>query len=856
MLTKFSDLTALLSGFSLEDLTTAASYPLHKASAESAWTPEGQRRRGTSRWRAFLRALSGSGPSEPSAWLSPGAVQYVQINERGAVLEVENGCLDITFLAPDLVCIKFRSHGADAPEAPLPYSIAKPEDAWSVPEISSIQLKETLMLHTNGLLVGVHLDAARVFIATPDGDVLRADIDTAWSPDGQLRHRVALAEREKLFGLGERATPWNRRGRTHTLWNTDPAGYANGDDPINLNIPVYVGAVPGTDGGLRSYLVFYENPHYATFDLGNSNADVADHRFAGGELRYYFAAGTLPDLAERYTELTGRHALQPLWMLGYQQSRWSYKTDTRVRKLAQDFRNHRVPCDAIHIDIDYMDGFRCFTWNRDRFPDPAQLATDLREQGVKLITILDPGIKRDPDYAVYREGIEGGHFCTLPNGTVFHAPVWPGDSAFPDFTAPAARSWWGHLYADLVELGIAGFWNDMNEPAAFASSGDPTLPVTLRHALEGRGGNHREAHNVYGLLMARASREGLEALRPDTRPVVITRAGWAGVQRYATSWTADNESTWEALALTVPMVMGLGLSGVGFTGPDVGGFIGEADGELFTRWVQMAAFMPFFRAHTAKGTPDQEPWSYGEPYLSVVRRFIELRYELLPYLYTALWQMCTRGWPMVRPLAWADPSTETLWNVDDAFLCGDALLVAPVLASGTVERLVSLPTGAWYEFWNNRLHPGGQTITQFAPLETLPLLVREGTVLPLGEIGPSVEQRKDKFLRLSIYPRSTPGVSVSELYEDAGEGLNYQDGEARLSRFILEQSETDLTLTWESAGDYAPPYEHIELTLNGLDRMPQQVLADDEVYEILKTDTVRRCVVLAVPSFRRLKVAL
>ena len=841
---------------SFDAVRSAATYRWRKALTEARWTPEGQPRHGVQQLSALAGAVRSPRPRWPERWTTLGTIRYVHPTERGARLEADQGTLGITLFASDLVRVDYCPKNAPAAATRVPYAILKPLDAWPVPDFVVTQDADAYLLQTADMVVGVHVSTGRLFLATADGTLLRADIDAGWGNSGALRHRVTLAKDERLLGLGERTTPHDRRGRTHILWNTDPAGYKDGDDPINLNIPVMVSAIPQDDGTTASHLVFYENPYYAEFDLGNTAHDIAEHRFAGGELRCYLAVGPLPTLLERYTELTGRHSLQPLWMLGYQQSRWSYDTDARVRKLAQDFRDRKVPCDVIHLDIDYMDGFRCFTWNRENFPHPAAMASELRDDGFKLISIIDPGIKQDPDYDVYRQGIEGRHFCTQPDGRPFHAPVWPGDSAFPDFTSAETRAWWGKLYQPLLEAGIAGFWNDMNEPAAFAQKGDRTLPANLQHAMEGRGGTHDEAHNLYGMLMARATREGLEALQPETRPVVITRAGWAGVQRYATSWTADNESTWEALRLTLPMMLGLGLSGIGFTGPDIGGFIGEPDGELFTRWVQMAAFMPFFRAHTAKGYPDQEPWSYGEPYLSIIRRFIELRYELLPYLYTATWQMSTRGWPMVRPLAWAAPDVPALWDVDDAFLCGDKLLIAPVMEPGAAERWVTLPPGTWYEFWSNEYHEGGGRIAQFGSLEIMPLLVRGGTVLTMGEIGASVEQREDKFLRLNVYPLGQPGEATTELYEDAGTGLAYQRGEQRLSRFVLRQSDTGITIEWDREGAYEPPYEHIALAICGLRRVPKAIRADGKACTVLQTDPVLHTVLLGVPIFEELEIIL
>ncbi|MCD4737743.1 MAG: DUF4968 domain-containing protein [Anaerolineae bacterium] len=840
MPTLMDDLRNVVQVVGLQNAFQAALYPYRRGRVERRWPEAGRAKgnleAGVTQWRSLA-----------------GRVLTSQVTRHGIVAETETGMVEVLVLAADLVRVRYLPAEGDAVPEPAPYALAKRLEEWAIPAFTTTRTEEHLELRTAALTVQISLATGLVTLRTAEGRVLRSDLDAARGAAGEVRHCVALAEGERLFGLGERATAANRRGRTHILWNTDPAGYADGDDPINLNIPVYVGQLEAVAGRSLTYLVFYENPYYAEFDLGESTPDIAAHRFAGGELRYYVAVGPAPRLLERYTELTGRHELPPLWMLGYHQCRWSYDSAERVRKLAQDFQEHAVPCDAIYLDIDYMDGFRCFTWDRERFPDLAGLTAELRAQGIKTVAIIDPGLKKDAQYASYREAKAAGHLCKLPDGSVFHAPVWPGLCGFPDFTAPSVREWWGEQYRPLLEAGVAGFWNDMNEPAVFTNGGDPTLPLPVQHQLEGRGGDHAEAHNLYGMQMVRASRDGLLRLRPAERPVVITRAGWAGVQRYSISWTADNESTWSALRLTVPLMLGLGLSGIGFSGPDIGGFVEAADGELFTRWLQLAAFMPLFRAHTAKGTPDQEPWSYGEPYLAINRRFIELRYELLLYLYTTVWQLAQRGWPVVRPLGWLD---ESLWGVEDAFLCGDALLVAPVGEAGATAREVTLPAGSWYDFWTNRRRAGGAAFEQFASLETLPLFVRAGTVLLLGEVGSSVEHRLQKFLRLHIYPLTEDGEAVSVLYEDAGEGFGYQHGEQQVSHFVMRRAADRLTIIWEKTGEYAPPYEHIALTLQGLRRAPQKVLVDGEPFAPVQNDQLRHSSLLGVPLFERLEIEL
>ncbi|MDF1513999.1 MAG: glycoside hydrolase family 31 protein [Anaerolineae bacterium] len=789
-----------------------------------------------------------------TTWEPAGCIKAIVLTERGGRFWTENGFLSVAFLTSDMLQIRYTHTALDEPCAS--YAVIRSLEDWPAPEIQHLTLDNAFLFKNSDLVVAVSLDTAQVIIADSQGQLLRTDIDMARAADGTIRHRTVLGEQTRIFGLGERAQGLNQRTHKHILWNTDPKGYQGGDDPLYINIPLYISVQALERGVVRTSLVFYDNPHRATFDLGATTPAIADHQFTAGELCYYFISGPPPHLLEQYTALTGRHNLPPMWLLGYHQSRWSYKSSERVLKLTDDFAKYEVPCDSIYLDIDYMDAYKVFTINRQRFPDIPALAVRLKEQGIHLVSILDPGVKREKGYSLYDQGAASGYFVTSPDGHIFHAPVWAGPSAFPDFTSSAVRSWWSKHCQTMMDMGISGLWTDMNEPATFLAVGDPTLPGNVRHNADGQNLRHTDVHNLYGMLMARATQEGLVARDKQTRPVVITRAGSAGVQRYATSWTGDNASSWASLKLTIPMVINMGLSGIGFTGSDVGGFAGEAGGELFTRWIQMAAFMPYFRSHTAKGTPDQEPWSYGEPYLSIIRRFIELRYELLPYLYTAVWQMHTCGTPVVRPLWWEAAEQAKLLSYEDAFLCGDNLAVAPIMQPGVDRRDLILPPGHWYDYWTNILSTGGHAFQPFAPLETLPLFVHEGTVLPLGEIGPSTSQRSQKFLRLNIYPLVNDGLRECMLYEDAGEGFGYLEGEFRLSTLLMHKQNDTLTLTWTGEGDYHPPYEHIALTFNGLQRIPKSIHADGTAYPIVQADPVRHVVLAGCPIFKELVINL
>ena len=496
------------------------------------------------------------------------------------------------------------------------------------------------------------------------------------------------------------------------------------------------------------------------------------------------------------------------------------------------------------------------------FPDPPALTDALHADGFHVISIIDPGIKADPNYWVCKEGLEQDVFCKLPDGeTVFKGPVWPGDCYFPDFTNPRVREWWGDLYKVLTDAGVDGVWNDMNEPVIFGSLGT-TFPDVVQHDLDGRGGDHVEAHNVYGMQMVRATLEGWTRQRPDERPVVITRSGWAGVQRYAMSWTADNESNWGSMWLTMPMMMNLGLCGIANTGPDTGGFGDFATGELFTRWLQMSVFLPLLRAHTFIDSPDQEPWSWGQPYLDINRRFIELRYRLLPYLYTTFWQCAQTGLPMLRPLLLAFQNDAATHALDDQFLCGDALLVAPVIEEGADSRSVYLPAGMWYDFWTDELLVGPVHVEAHAPLERLPLYVRAGSVVPMGPVMQYVGERSVDSLALHVYPGDgrgggTGGVTPPLLYQDDGRTWAFRDGDNEITRFTLSTEKSPpsrLDLRRQTEGGYESECRGFEVVIHGVSELPRAAAVDGQPVEGCVVDDGGRAVRLRVGLFERLVV--
>jgi alpha-glucosidase len=728
----------------------------------------------------------------PAPFLGVGESLQSEAIAGGGKFKFSKAELEVTFLAPDLARISWKPG-----QEPPPYALAKTD--WPEVELEFKAGQDTFSLRTDQLEVLVGSKGSLTF-KDPSGKMLREELPPERTENGveervQWRQSTYLQTGEAIYGLGEQAAHLNRRGGSFRMWNTDPGGsYGLGQNPLYLNIPSYLSL-----HSQGSYLIFYENSFPATFDFGLG--DTCQVHFEGGMLRYYLIPGP-PELAlERFTELTGRPPLPPRWALGYHQSRWGYKNEADIRQVAQGFQVHDLPLSAIHLDIDYMDGYRVFTVDRDRFPDLAQLAQDLEAQGIKTVTILDPGVKVDPKYFLYQEGKQGDHFCKLPDDKELEGLVWPGWSVYPDFTHPATRSWWGRQYPRLLDQGVAGIWHDMNEPTSFAAWGDMTIPLNTRHDLDGARGDHRQAHNLYGLLMNRAGYEALRSLRPQRRPWLISRSGWAGLQRYAWNWTGDIESTWEALRMTIPTLLGQGLSGLVFSGPDIGGFSGKPSTELYLRWFQMAAFLPFFRTHSAIGIPAREPWTFGEPILGILREFLKLRQRILPYYYTLAWVASQSGIPPLRPVWWADPQDQALWSVDDAFLLGDSLLIAPILEEGASQRTLQLPNGRWYSFWDETVLEGPGEVHLEASLERIPVLVRAGSLLPL---------QAGAELALHIYP---PAASSGGglLYSDAGDGY----GDYRLDQLSLRQSGQALTLSKETRGDYRLPEQGFRLILHG-----------------------------------------
>jgi len=615
------------------------------------------------------------------------------------------------------------------------------------------------------------------------------------------------------YGLGERAGWLDRRGRRYTNWASDISPILASADALYQAIPFLLHLEDGRASGL-----LVDESWRSVFDLGATDPARAEIRVDGPSLDVYLIAGPAPTaVLERYTALTGRTPLPPLWALGYHQSRWSYRSADEVRALVHRFRAQEIPLDVVHLDIDYMDGYRVFTWDPARFPDPAGLARDLRQAGVRLVLIGEPSLKPGAGYPAYEEAAARGLLVRDESGAVFEAEVWTKPAVFVDFLKPEARTWWGAQFRPLLDAGVSGIWDDMNEPSVRGTPGR-TLPVDARHSLGAGGGErtHLEVHNVYGLHHARATWEGLAALRPEERPFVISRSGYAGIQRYAAVWTGDNSSWWEHLEASVPMLLNLGLSGVPFIGADVGGFHGNAEGELLIRWTQLGAFYPLMRNHSIRTSHRQEPWAFGEETARAVRDAIALRYALLPHLYTLMEEAATCGLPPMRPLWFHYPDDPETYQLADEFLWGSDLLVAPAVRPGATHRAVYFPEGRWAEWWTGAIHPGPGWAVVETPLARIPIFLRAGAAVPVTRPMAHTPPRAVwEDLEWRVFPAGTSGPG-GRLFEDDGQTPLDRTRAYRISRLALTTDGSRVRLALTAAGALAAARRSLRIRCYGL----------------------------------------
>lgn len=750
-------------------------------------------------------------------------------NENLLECRSENGVLlRVQLLTDDIIRIRYATEGYFLSD--FSYAIV-PGFTEHVIKGELHENANQLILKTSTLQCKVRKRDLQVSFFDSDGLILNEDEKgfhwehSATTGNDIVKMSKHVQKDEVYFGLGDKPTQMNIRGKRFENWGTDCYGYDLGWDPLYKNIPFYYGLHHD-----QGYGIFFDNSFRTYFDFGKERPNASSYWSHGGEMNYYFIGGpNLTDVTVRYSQLTGTADMPALWSLGFQQCKWSYYPESEVREVTTKMREHRIPCDSIYLDIDYMDGFRCFTWDTEKFPAPKQMIDDLKDQGFKTVVIIDPGIKKDPEYWVFQEGIANDYFCKRPDGPYVEGLVWPGECYFPDFTRPDVREWWADLYKELIgDLGVAGVWNDMNEPALFEVD-SKTFPEDVRHDYDGHPCSHTKAHNVYGMQMARATYEGVKKHGDNKRGLVITRSGYSGLQRFSSVWTGDNIATWQHIWLANVQCQRLAISGVSYAGSDIGGFIGQPTPEMFVRWIQLGIFHPFCRVHSSQDDGDQEPWSFGTEALDLFREAIELRYQMLPYHYTAFFQYHKYGVPILRPLVFYDQTDPASYYRDHEFLCGEHILTACIDEEGATSKELYLPKGTWYDYWKNEKLDGYAKYEVGIQDRTFPFFIKAGAVLPFYPVQQYVGEKEIDEVELKVY--YTDSQEVSHLYEDDHDGYQYEDGAYRYSTFTNIGGERSLKITHSFEGDYDVKY-NFKLTLIGLPFVPTKLFVDGDQRDI------------------------
>ncbi|MCX0399454.1 glycoside hydrolase family 31 protein [Clostridium perfringens] len=601
-----------------------------------------------------------------------------------------------------------------------------------------------------------------------DGNIINEDFQPSFKDEKGNVYISKVNDCLAYYGLGEKGGDLNKKGCYTENFNTDDP--ETDDDSITYykTIPFYVALKEEA-----TYGIFFDNSFRSYFDMGKEMGDRIFFGAIGGQIQYYFIPGeNIKEVVKNYTALTGRMEMPPLWSLGYQQCRFSYFSQEEVRELVKTFEEKDIPLDVVYLDIDYMDGFRVMTFKTPNFDDAAGLIGDLKEKGIRTITIIDPGVKVDEEYDVFKRGKEGNHFTKKLDGEMFIGAVWPGDSAFPDFSNKDCREWWkSELKKFISEHGMDGIWNDMNEPCVF-NNDHKTMLETCLHNSDNGVIEHKEFHNRYGFEMSRCSKEAQEELHPNERGFSMTRATYAGGQRYSSVWTGDNMSLWSQMRMSISMNANLGISGFSFVGNDVSGFGLDSSEELFIRWMEMGPFIPIFRNHSNMYTRRQEPWAFGPRAEKIAKKSIELRYELLPYIYDLYYISHKEGLPIFRPMIMEYEKDMNLLNMREQFMLGENMIVAPVLYEGERSKTVYLPKGSWFNYFTMEKLQGGKWYKLPCELDEILVFVKEGAIIPTyNKKFRNVKERPNNIL-LKVFGENAKGFH----YNDDGHTMEYLEG--------------------------------------------------------------------------------
>jgi alpha-glucosidase len=733
---------------------------------------------------------------------APGAVTAVHRNGQDIEIRTERAWVKLTVYCANMIRVRLSDQ---------PFAADHSYAVVTNPCSTSFHLQETpaeIRIRTDSLELRVQRSQFALAFYTPDGRVINEDekgLGLSWEGT-QVTAYKKLQPGERFIGLGEKTGNLDRAGSAYTNWNSDVYGYSVSEDPLYSSIPFYIGIHDGL-----SYGIFLDNSYRTDFNFGASNNRFSSFGAEGGEMNYYFIYHpTVAGIIRCYTSLTGRMSMPPLWSLGYQQNRYSYYPDAEVLRIARTLREKKIPADGITLDIHYMDHYKLFTWDPQRFPDPKSMMSELSGMGFKTTVIVDPGIKVEKGYEAYESGLAGNIFLKYPDGENYTGQVWPGWCHFPDFTGERGRAWWRSEIRHYTDAGVAGIWNDMNEISTWGQN----MPNNVLFDFDGHPTTHLQGHNVFGLEMARSSYEGARAAL-QKRPFVLSRSGYAGLQRYAAIWTGDNRAEDDHMLAGVRLLNSLGLSGVAFAGMDIGGFTGNPSAALYTRWIQLGAFIPYYRNHTAHNSKAAEPWSFGEDVLDIARQYIDLRYTLLPYLYAHFREASQDGMPVMRSLAIDYTQDPHIYDpqYQNEFMCGASLLILPQ-ESGVSFAKIYLPQGDWYNAYTGERFSGGQEKLIELTADRLPVFIKAGSIIPRQSVVQSTSEAPSDTLDLHIYQGKE--ANSFEYYEDDGATYAYEKGGFYQRTIHLDPDSRTLTLD-KPEGELVTHYGHIRLLLHGFE---------------------------------------
>lgn len=695
-----------------------------------------------------------------------------------------------------------------------------------------------ILIQTEFLFVEIEKQPLfRITFRNKDGLVINEDMPGKGFGTGYIGKRLTMYKKlqpgERFVGLGEVLGNLDKRGTGYLLNNTDTYKYGDPRLPMYISIPFYIGIHSG-----EVYGIFSNNTYKSFFNFGLSTPEFSSITLEGGNVDYFFIYDhSIAKLIEHYTYLTGRMPLPPLWSIGYHQSRCSYFPQDNVLMIAETFRRKKLPADCIVLDADYLHEYEPFRINEERFPDMPRLTKQLHELGFEVTASVNPGIKIDTTYFAHLDGLKNDIFIKYTDGKLYTAEIAPSLNNYPDFTNPIGREWWIKHMQFLPDNGIYGTWNDMNEPAV----GGSYLPDNLVFDFDGHKANALRAKNVYGMQMARSSYEASLRHGDGRRPFILSRSGFAGIQRYATVWTGDNTASDEYLLGGTLLNTQMGLSGVPFVGDDLGGYIGHTSKELFIRWMQTGTFSPFMRNHKEAYAQANEPWSYGEEAEAISRTFLEFRYMSLPYLYSKFYEASTTGMPIARSLCIDSPHDPKVYDhpFQYQFLYGDALLVIPVTSKEKVKKIY-LPTGKWYNLYNDELLSGNQELNLEVPIYNIPLFIRESSIIPMQKIIQNTKEKAGDTLFIHVYNGQLP--NTFEYYEDDGYSMGYRTGEYYKRKIQLFPQENRIFMSMPE-GNYPSRFSQIKFIMHGFPKIEKFMVNNKEfkpsISELVLLDSLK-----------------